>query len=199
MMSVSSELGDLHLSTSSSDLDTQVSLSFFGSSGVFSGVSTEREPEFPADLIAILGLVQHLEIPFLHMTWDPGLDDLGEGATSEVHQSLVSNSINFAYKRARYATPQAFQALMCEMTILCNPMVRQHPNVLQLQGICLNEVQDDRVDEDVKPILVFEKAHHGNLDDFLGSAVGQNLDFTTRVKLCRDVALALFAMHSSSQ
>jgi hypothetical protein len=139
-MSISSGLGNLDLSKSSIYVDTKLSLEFFGSSGVFSSASTDEELDLPADFIAVLGLIQYLDIPFLHITWDPGLVDLGEGATSEVHQSLVSNSINFAYKRTKHATPQAFQALMCEMTVLCNPIVRRHPNVLQLQGICWNEV-----------------------------------------------------------
>jgi hypothetical protein len=198
-MSITSGFGNLELIRSSVHVDTELSLEFFGSSGVFSSVSTDEQPETPSDLIAVLGLIQYLDIPFLHITWDPGLDDLGEGATSEVHQSLVSNSINFAYKRTKHASPQAIQALMCEMTILCSPVVRQHPNVLQLQGICWNEVQDDEVDGGVKPILVFEKAHHGNLEEFLGSVVGQKLAFSTRIKLCRDIALALLAMHSSSE
>jgi hypothetical protein len=198
-MSISSELEILALSKRSSEVNTQHCHSFFGSSGYFSSVYTEEEPDLPADLIAILGLIQQLNIPFLHITWDPGLDDLGEGATSEVHQSLVSNSINFAYKRARHTTPAAFQALMCEMTVLRSPIVQQHPNMLQLHGICWNEVQDDEVDGGVKPILVFEKAQYGNLEDFLGSAVGKNLVFNTRLKLCRGIASALLAMHSSGK
>lgn len=103
-------------------------------------LTAHAQRTIPADLIAVLALVQLLEAPILHITWHPSLDALGQGATSEVREG-----------------------------------------------------------HGVKPVLVFEKAHYGSLDQFVLSATGQGLGFETRSKLCSDIVMAVQAMHASSK
>ena len=130
----------------------------------------------------------------------------------------MSLRANFAFKRPmfRYSfDPDEFESriapsLIAEMSILAQLSIRRHPNILQLEGICWDVLPGDGEpisrDEPIKagsggivPVLVFEKANHGDLNTFMKHGVGKQLDFTGRLEMCTAIARAIAAMHSISK
>jgi serine/threonine protein kinase len=107
--------------------------------------------------------------------------------------------MSYAFKRikwsrlARSNESRNFQALISEVLVLGHPLIRKHPNIIRLEGICWDfPPGDDRV----WPVLVFEKAQNGDLARFLNSDPGKHINFENRLKLCANVAAALKFMHS---
>jgi hypothetical protein len=106
------------------------------------GVSKKIDIFDDNDFIAILETCQNLEIDFLPITWQPALETLGVGGQAEVHQSLVTAALSFAFGRikpgvsTREAERAAYQALGSQLQVLGNPTIRSHPNVISLIGVC---------------------------------------------------------------
>jgi hypothetical protein len=151
------------------------------------------------DFISFLAVAQRLTIDFLPITWQPALDSLGVGGTSEIRQSVINLHNSLAFKRNTLSTASEasrYQTLISEISILGHPVIRNHANVITLEGICWDISVDD---ESVWPVLVFEKTEHGDMNQFLNSDVGKRMCFVERLKLCADVATALMAMHSSRE
>jgi len=182
------------------------------------------------DFIAILETCQNLEIDFLPITWQPALETLGVGGQAEVHQSLVTAALSFAFGRikpgasTREAERAAYQALRSQLLVLGNPIIRSHPNVISLMGVCWDiqprvdhgsgggdstgnlETHDKKIEllENahagkwmVWPVLVYEKTKHGDLFCFLESPAAQDLDTKQKWKLCEDIAAGIRDMHKN--
>jgi hypothetical protein len=157
------------------------------------------------DFLSFLSLAQLLQIDFMSITWQPALYGLGAGGSSQIMQSnMITKQLAFAFKRTVprrgggqlgpvVSDKQRFRALICEILILKNSAVRDHPNINQLEGIAW-EIQN----EIVWPVLVFPKANSGSLEDFVNSNEGKEASFEAKLRLCIDVALALFTLHKSS-
>jgi len=157
------------------------------------------------DFLSFLSLAQQLQIDFMSINWQPALYGLGVGGSSQIMQSnMITKQLAFAFKRTvprrgrdqsglADSNRQRFRALICEIMILKNPTVRDHPNINQLEGIAW-EVQNDVV----WPVLVFPKANAGSLADYINSVEGREASFDTKLRLCIDVALALLTLHRSS-
>ena len=154
------------------------------------------------DLIDFLGLTQFYQVDLLPITWQPALESLGDGRTSNVSQSLLNIRMSLAFKRA-FPTQSEFQQhwdgesviftrLCTELSILAHPPLRNHPFVVRLEGFCW-ELHLDSFG--VLPVFVFEKAQGGNLQDFMNSALGANLSFAERKRLCVQIAHAVMTMH----
>lgn len=75
-----------------------------------------------------------------------------------------------------------------------HPFVRSHSNIIRLEGVCW-DISFDK--EEVWPVLVFEKARHGDLKKFLSTNMGGLIKWDDRVKLCADIATAIMLMHSA--
>src|ERR1700738_3931184 len=98
------------------------------------------------DLISVLSVAQQYKVDFLPITWLHALGPLGRGATAEISQSLISIQTSFAFKRlhsptaatsyAPYEVDSNLRALVSELLVLENPLIRCHPNIIDLQGIC---------------------------------------------------------------
>jgi len=151
------------------------------------------------DFISFLGVTQMLDIDFLPVTWQPNLDNIGEGGTADIRQSLINLRTAFAYKRikwsrqTRWNKSKNFEALISEVLVLGNPLVRNHPNIIRLEGISWDFPPGD---DNVWPVLVFEKAQYGDLDKFMNSDMGKRISLKGRLKLCADVANTLKCIHS---
>jgi Protein tyrosine and serine/threonine kinase len=154
-----------------------------------------------SDLISFLATVQNHKLDFLPITWHPALETVGEGATSKISQSLINIQMNFAFKRTKLAnlcerTPElacrTFRALASEVSVLGQPLVRLHPNMIQLLGICWEVARD----EEVWPVLVFEKAEFGDLNSFMNSDRGKALSIAQRLSMCFSIGTAIATMHS---
>lgn len=83
---------------------------------------------------------------------------------------------------------------MCEVSVLGHPLVRSHPNIIRLEGVCWDVSFDE---DEVWPVLVFEKARYGDLRKFISTKTGGSINWVDRVKLCADIATAIMLMHSS--
>jgi serine/threonine protein kinase len=158
------------------------------------------------NLVTLLGAIQSLEIDFLPITWQSAMDDVGRGATAKIRQSLLSLQTSLAFKcirpspfskRSKKAAEEAetkvFHAIISEMEILA--LTRDHPNIATLYGICWDISKDGQP----WPVLVFKKAPHGNLDDFISRNTERELSWVTKVKLVTGIARAVKYMHAHSK
>ena len=112
----------------------------------------EESPESLPDryhhsFISLFSLAVQLKIDFLDVTWQPALQPLGTGASSEISASnMLTKNLTFAFKRT-VARPDQMEAaattidkarlrsLICEILVLTHPAIREHPNVTSLLGI----------------------------------------------------------------
>jgi hypothetical protein len=151
--------------------------------------------------IAVLALAQRLRIDFLPITLQAPLDILGRGAQGVIYQTLINSQTSFAFKRFHKNRQNdenkgiSFQDIISEMIVLSHPSIREHPYIVRLEGICWDIPQDDQV----WPVLVFQKTHLGDLCHFAISGKGRNLRVEDRLKLCTDIGIAIRDMHSYSK
>jgi len=81
---------------------------------------------------------------------------------------------------------------MSEVSVLGNPFIRDHPNIVDLEGITW-----ELDNENLIPVFVFQKAQLGSLDHYLRSE-GRMSSLEDRLKICLDVGKAIAALHSTS-
>ncbi|KAL8658445.1 MAG: hypothetical protein Q9202_007562 [Teloschistes flavicans] len=169
-----------------------------GYSGVSRSASIIEEPDpTSCNLIAFLTAVQWREIDILPITWQPALDTAGKGATAEIQQSLVSLAFTFAFKRFLTSpdeeeTSRYYRAIISELCILGHPAIKQHPNIVELQGICWDVISEDQV----WPVLVFPKAKFGNMLEFFDSDEGARLTADQCFYLIAGCIQAVVSMHT---
>ena len=153
------------------------------------------------DVLTFLSVVQKLDIDFLPVTWQPALDSIGRGATAEIRQASVNLQTSFAFKHIRWSRmaedeAEIFQALIAEILVLGHPLIRKHHKIVTLEGISWDVINGG---ESILPVLVFKKAQHGSLLDFMEHDIGRRLHFRDRVYLCAEIAEAVVQMHAKSQ
>ena len=159
------------------------------------------------NLITFLAAVQVLNMDFLPITWQPNLEDIGRGATAEIRQSLLSLQTSLAFKRihpskfsrrseetAENGKVKAFHALLSEISILALAYHHANRNIVTLLGICWDVSQEGTA----WPVLVFEKASHGNFLNFVTAEPNEANNWATKLKLVGGIAKALEWMHSYS-
>ena len=157
------------------------------------------------NFISLFSLIVHLRIDLLNVTWQPALQLLGTGASSRISPSnLITKTLSFAFKRTVPrrgqidATPTAinkdrFRSLICEVLVLSYPAIRKHPNVTNLLGISW-EFHEGAV----WPVLIFPKASHGCLSDFINSDEGIEASLEVILRICAELALGVDALHAQS-
>ena len=170
------------------------------------------------DLIAFLGVAQSRGIDLLPITWEPTLDCLGQGGTAEIREASFNPQTSFAFKRRRFWNAYELMvletwllpSLAAEVAVLGHPSISDCPSVAKLEGICWEVYPpDDQVlsreeainsgKGGIMPILVFEKAKHGDLYQFMTHGPGQQLCLNDRLWLCTEVASAIAIMHINSK
>jgi hypothetical protein len=146
--------------------------------------------------IAVLALIQRLEIDLLPITWQAALDSLGKGGQGEVSQALINIQTSLAFKRFETkGQSDPFREIVQEMVVLRHPGVRGHPHIVQLVGVCW-EIPDK---DHVWPVLVFEKTQLGDLYRFKQSGNGRSLCLEDKLKICVEIGVALRDMHRNSK
>ena len=167
------------------------------------------------DFITFLGIAQSLQIDFLPITWQHGLENIGEGATGEIREALLDKTTSFAFKRRLFKESFEFEelkgqilpTLVAEISILHIPSIRYCPNIIDLVGVCwevyceneYNLSRDEPADFSkaaVIPVLVFQKSKFGDLHTFMMHGAGKFLSFDERLHLCIGVAEAISVMHA---
>lgn len=165
----------------------------------------QESPLSHCDFLSFLAISQYLRIDILPITWQPALEDSGEGGTAQISQSIINAHLNFIFKRTNLSSPVSqkkwadsltYRALISEVRVLRSKHIRDHPNILQLQGICWEVVS---VPQTVRPVLVFEKAQLGNMRAFMESNLGKSLCLEDRMHLIVALASALRLMHSHGE
>ena len=148
-----------------------------------------------SDLIAFLSIVQKCDVDYLPITWQPALNMLGVGGSGTISQSTFITEKPLAFKRFHDSEkPDGFLPMMSEVLILSQPPIRNHPNIVDLEGICW-EIQIKPSTEKAVPVLVFEKATW-DLQQFMNVREGKEMSFEDRLKICADVGDAIMALHA---
>ncbi|KAK3368036.1 kinase-like domain-containing protein, partial [Podospora didyma] len=167
-----------------------------GERGSSSSTTTTGPPH--ASIISVLGWAQGHGVDILPLTWVPQFDSVGFGGTSEISQSLVNAHLGFVFKRLNRETQSGsspWTACMNELCVLSQSPIKDHPNVLSLQGVCFDTPPEDKTS--VLPVLVFEKARHGNLEQFMRTERGKSLSFSERLSMIHQITSAMGLLHSS--
>jgi hypothetical protein len=156
--------------------------------------SSTNRTNYECDLIAFLSTVQQCDVGFLPITWQPALGILGVGGSGTISQCTTSTDIPLAFKRFhqdRNLDPD-YLASMLEVLILSQPPIKNHPNIISLEGICW-EIKP--ITEMAAPVLVFEKAAW-DLQQFMNVHEGMNMSTDDRLKICADIGNAIHALHA---
>ncbi len=177
--------------------------------------ATPTKADLRFDLTTFLGVAQQYDIDFLPITWQPALDQIGQGATAEIRQNPMNLQTSFAFKRPLFMSSfdidefesRMLPSLIAEISILGSPTIRRHANIIHLEGICWEVLSKEgqnvsRKDPILKseggivPVLIFEKTKHGDLHRFVAHGAGGQLSFLERLRLCSEIAKAVAEMHS---
>jgi hypothetical protein len=156
-------------------------------------------------LITFLAVIQKLKISILPITWQAARQAIGVGATGRINEALINLHTSFAFKCVTDKQKQnnAEEGIICtlinEVVALGHPLIRQHPNIAELQGICWDVTTNEQGEDKVWPVLVFEKSQYGDLYNFVTLPVGRELGFAERLKLCVDIGIAISDMHLNSR
>ena len=149
-----------------------------------------------SDLIAFLSVVQKCDVDYLPITWQPALNTLGVGGSGTISQSTFITERPLAFKRFHdrdFENPDGgFLPIMSEVLILSQPPIRNHPNIVDLEGICW-EIRP--LTKKAVPVLVFEKASC-DLQKFMNVREGMEMPFEDRVKICANIGDAIMALHA---
>ena len=167
------------------------------SDGMFSrySASTGRtNGDVQSDLIAFLSIVQKCDVDYLPITWQSALSTLGVGGSGTISQSTFITDKPLAFKRFRQSEDSDgdFLPLMSEVLILSQPPIQNHPNIVDLEGICF-EIKPKT--EKAVPVLVFQRALW-DLQQFMNEREGMDMVFEDRLKICADVGSAVMALHA---
>ena len=179
--------------------------SFYSSYGfeyVSAAINDLQEPTTHYNLITLLAIAQKGGVDLLPLQRDP-LRSIGRGGTANIGETTLRVNMSFAFKHTTLSLPGqkgtvserlAFQALCMEVLILDQAPIREHPNIVKLDGICW-EVDASRYgDPEIWPVLVMEKAPCGNLQDFM-THEGASISIVDRLRLCGEILMAIETMH----
>ncbi|KAK5454372.1 hypothetical protein LTS15_006372 [Exophiala xenobiotica] len=174
-----------------------------GRSAVSKKLGREGDRTHPP-LLRLLSIAEALEVNVLPLTWRPALEGLGLGATGQIRQSPLNAQISLAFKRfggvANEIVDMAevewrarqYDAVVSEVVALSTPMIYDHPNIANLEGICW---EVETVSGEIWPVLAFRKAECGSLDNFLSLPDAKDMDFDDLIDICGEVAKGLRIMH----
>jgi Protein tyrosine and serine/threonine kinase len=151
-------------------------------------------------LLALLAFAQARNLDFLPIRWQEALGSIGEGGSATITQRLVTLRTSMAFKRLKSSLipkadeQKAFKSLMSEIAILTTPSIRNLPYIVNIEAVCWDISESE---ERVWPVLVFDKATDGNLQNFLISPEGCATDILERLGWCGQVAEALCVLHAN--
>ena len=159
-----------------------------------SASASRTNGDIQSDLIAFLSIVQKCDVDYLPITWQPALNTLGVGASGTISQSTFITEKPLAFKRFHDSENPNGGCLpmMSEVLILSQPPIRNHPNIVDLEGICW-EIKPST--EKAVPVLVFKKASW-DLQQFMNVREGMDMSFEDRLKICANIGDAIMALHA---
>ena len=162
----------------------------------YSAATSRTNRVVQSDLIAFLSIVQNCNVHYLPITWQPALSTLGAGGSGTISQSTFMTKKPLAFKRFHCRDSENsdgdFLPMMSEVLILSQPPIQNHPNIVDLEGICW-EIKP--MTEKAVPVLVFEKAAW-DLQQFMNVREGMDMVAEDRLKICADIGSAIMALHA---
>jgi hypothetical protein len=194
------------------NIEGLVSTLYGGPPPIYDGIQAATPLKAPAEnghcnLISFLAAAQACAVDLHPIVWHPVENLVARGGTADIRQRMMSQQFSFIFKGMRISDNttshkdpatkerQAFQALIAEILVLTQPSIRNHPNIINLEGICWEISADGKA----WPVLMFEKAEFGDLDEFMKSDEGKRLDFQASLQLCKNIAGAIAVMHLDSK
>jgi Protein tyrosine and serine/threonine kinase len=154
-----------------------------------------------------LSALQLLGVDILNATWQPALEGLGRGKYTFINQSLISDQMNFAFKR--WDANSMYDDIVSEIAILSIPSILDHPNINPLLGICWEIVAANSSDSadstehiltpTIKPVLVTPKSPYGSLRAYLERRDSIKLDLNRLLRIYVEIAHAINALHMCSK
>ena len=157
----------------------------------YSASASRTNADVQSDLIAFLSIVQNCDAHYLPITWQPALSSLGAGGSGTISQSTFMTEKPLAFKRL-HNFDGGFLPMMSEVLILSQPPIQNHPNIVDLEGICW-EIKPWT--EKAVPVLIFEKASW-DLQQFMNLREGMDMVVEDRLKICADIGGAILALHA---
>ncbi|KAF3144300.1 hypothetical protein TWF594_004831 [Orbilia oligospora] len=155
------------------------------------------------DILGLLAVAEHRNIDFLPFQCDNS-NPIGIGGTAKITRGAKISTnrgdkeYNFGlvFKRTQSEIEyknraEVFRAVLSEVYILGHPVVRHHPNISSLQGICWEIIHNEPW-----PVLIFKQAPYGDLGQFMKSGI--ELEFKDKIKICWEIGNALQLMHKCS-
>ncbi|KAF8459874.1 hypothetical protein BDZ91DRAFT_740929 [Kalaharituber pfeilii] len=101
------------------------------------------------------------------------------------------------------ANEERSKAVLLEFLALTHEPLFNHPNIVDLLGVCWERdvSEPTLLDQHIHsafyvPVLLLENARLGSLDQFMKTTVYETRSMKQKAQLCRDVAEGLFALHS---
>jgi hypothetical protein len=156
--------------------------------------------EEPFDLIDFMSVAQRRMVDFLPITWQPALEAIGGGGSADISQSLINLRTSFAFKRLVRRRNRRnninLQVLISEILVLQSEPIRAHPNIVNLLGICW---EFEAESGSIAPVLVFPKAHLGDLQTYMSTERRKTIGFETRLGLSIHIAQAIATLHDCSE
>ncbi|KAF3288921.1 hypothetical protein TWF132_007795 [Orbilia oligospora] len=156
------------------------------------------------DILGLLAVAEHINIDFLPFQCDNS-NPIGIGGTAKITRGAKTSTnrgdkeYNFGlvFKRTQSEIEyknraEVFRAVLSEVYILGHPVVRHHPNISSLQGICWEIIHNEPW-----PVLIFKQAPYGDLSQFMKSGI--ELEFKDKIKICWEIGNALQLMHKCSR
>jgi hypothetical protein len=158
----------------------------------YSATTTGTNDNAECDLIAFLSIVQKCNIDYLPLKWQPALSNLGTGGCGTISQSTFIANTPLAFKRFHDDRDFDFLSLISEVLILSQSPIRNHPNIINLEGICW-EIKPTT--EEAVPVLVFEKAAW-DLQQFMNAHDGRNMSINDQLRICADIGSTIMTLHA---
>lgn len=138
---------------------------------------------------------------------------LGQGGQATVTQTRASVDTVLAFKKPSpkgvgswlstrslsKKIENVYRDVATEVMALGELGIRGHPNIIQLQAISW-EVQNNRTwtfkkAPRVWPVLLMERADHGDLQSYMATKEGSELSFEDKIEFCHGIASAIAAAH----
>lgn len=141
--------------------------------------------------IALLGLAQRLQVNFLPPTWHAIASVFGKGGQATINYALLESPLSLALKIFNPSLEDPLKEIVQEMAVLSHPAVRSHEHIVRLQGLSFEILSED----EVRPMLVFQRSHLGDLSQFVRSERFKHLSIGGKLNLCADVGFAFRDMH----
>jgi hypothetical protein len=124
---------------------------------------------------------------------------LGVGGQALISQSLATINRSFAFRKLelRQLGPEieeiAYQYLHRQISVFGRSEVREHPNIIDLIGICWEiEAPEQSV---VRPVFVFEKAKYGDTKHLMCTKAAVKIAFEGRLRLYANLVCGMEVLH----